>query len=148
MVKVLHEFFLSERVLLSLFRKILSLFVLFEKMGITVPQKFLLLITFLVSKSLKHSFFRGPCCSFLDFKYLFLNLDHFIISLCNLFCHKICLIICPNIFFLIGACLLKTERILPLNLLYHFYLMYRFLCPPKIYHYQNFHNCGKFLLGA
>ena len=57
MLKVLHNFFLSEIVLPSSFRIVLSLFeYLFEKRGTTVPQKGLLSVTFLVSKLLKYTF--------------------------------------------------------------------------------------------
>ena len=50
-------FFLSEIVLPSSFRIVLSLFeYLFEKRGTTVPQKVLLSVTFLVSKLLKYTF--------------------------------------------------------------------------------------------
>ena len=113
MLKVLHNSFSSEIVLPSSFRIILSLFeFLFEKVGKTVLQNVLLLVTFLVSKLLKYSFLvvlkrflqklRYTLYFFLsvkdfDFKYLFLNLYRFIISLCKFFCHKRCLI-CSNIF--------------------------------------------------
>ena len=98
---------------------------MFEKRGKIFLQKVLLSVTFLVSKLLKlfkvsYKIYVVYCSFFLsvrdfDFKYLVLNLDLFIISLCKFFVIKgasftrIC-------FFLIGACLLKTGRISSLKL--------------------------------
>ena len=56
MLKVLHNSFSSEIVLLSSFRIILLLFeFLFEKVGTTVLQTVLLSVTFLVSRLFKYS---------------------------------------------------------------------------------------------
>ena len=135
MLKVLHNSFSSEIVLPSSFRIILSLFeFLFEKVGTTVLQNVLLSVTFLVSRLLKYSFLvvlksflqklRYILYFFLlvkdlDFKYLFLNLDCFIISLCKFFVIKGASF-ARIYFFLIGAYLSKTERIVSLKLFISF----------------------------
>ena len=103
-LKILHNSYSSEIVLPSSFRKILLLFeFLFEKVGTTVIQNVLLSVTFLVSRLLKYSFLvvlksflqKLRCILYfflsvkdLGFKYLFLNLDRFIISWCQFFIIK------------------------------------------------------------
>ena len=135
MLKVLNYSFSSEIVLPSSFRIILSLFeFLFEKVGTTVLQNALLSVTFLVSRLLKYSFLvvlKGflqklrcilHCFLYvkdLDLKYLFLNLDRFIISLCKFFVIKGASF-SRIYFFLIGAYLLKAERIVSLKLFIFF----------------------------
>ena len=101
----MHNSFSPETVLPSFSRIIVSLFDLF-----ILFIYLLLTLTFFDVKVILFWWFLKDSyknyvlyCSFflsvkdLDFKYLLLNLDRFIISLCKLFCHKRCLL-CSSTF--------------------------------------------------